>query len=200
MATDKELSNIRGPFRVYPKKKKEEPISTIDEYQKEFIKALEGYDVRQKKPVRWNFLKDNEGLFNLSMVLDPVTRTNLTLGLKKDPVKIMRENKISERDYISGFDEVAKGIETGTHGLATSLGELLFMGTDILANTNFTSDFQKMMDEQKPDEPETWRGELAELMVQYGAPGGVVVKILNRAKKLQKVKDAMTKMGTSKAS
>jgi len=200
MATYKELAGIRGPFRVYPKKEKEEPISTMDEYQKEFIKALEGYDVRQKKPVRWNFLKDNEGLFNLSMVLDPVTRTNLTIGLKKDPVKIMRENKISERDYISGFDEIAKGIETGTHGLATSLGELLFMGTDILANTNFTSDFQKMMDKQKPDEPETWRGELAELMVQYGAPGGVVVKILNRAKKLQKVKDAITKMGTSKAS
>ena len=82
MATDKELSNIRGPFRVYPKRKKEEPISTMDEYQSEFIKALEGYDVRQKKPVRWNFLKDNEGLFNLSMVLDPVTRTNLTIGLK----------------------------------------------------------------------------------------------------------------------
>jgi len=76
MATDKELSNIRGPFRVYPKKKKEEPISTMDEYQKEFIKALEGYDVRQKKPVRWNFLKDNEGMFELARSISPMMRLN----------------------------------------------------------------------------------------------------------------------------
>ena len=49
MAQDKELSQIRGPFRVYPKKKKEEPISTMDEYKQEFIRSLEAYDVRQKK-------------------------------------------------------------------------------------------------------------------------------------------------------
>ena len=83
MATDKELSNIRGPFRVYPKKKKEEPISTMDEYQSEFIKALEGYDVRQKKPVRWNFLKDNEGMLNLSLILNPKMRLDIAYALKK---------------------------------------------------------------------------------------------------------------------
>ena len=49
---NKELSKVRGPFRVYPKKKKEEPISTLDDYQKAFIKGLEVYDVKQKKPVR----------------------------------------------------------------------------------------------------------------------------------------------------
>ena len=178
MATDKELSNIRGPFRVYPKKKKEEPISTMDEYQKEFIKALEGYDVRQKKPVRWNFLKDNEGMLTLALTLNPALRSSIALASKKDPVKTIRENKISERDYIAGFDEIAKGIDTGRHELGTSLGELLFMGTDILTNKNFASD----------------------LMVQYGAPGGIVLKIANRAKKLQVVKNIVEKMGTSKAS
>ena len=182
MATDKELSNIRGPFRVHPKKKKEEPISTMDEYQKEFIKALEGYDVRQKKPVRWNFLKDNEGMFNLSMVLDPALRTSIALANKKDPVKMMRENKINERDYIDGFDEIAKGIETGRHELTTSLGELLFMGTDGLTNANFQRDFQKMMDKQKPDEPETWRGDLAALMVTYGAPEHSSLKVHKKLK------------------
>ena len=76
MAQDKELSQIRGPFRVYPKKKKEEPISTMDEYKQEFIRSLEAYDVRQKKPVRWNFLKDNEGMFQLSRELDPMMKLN----------------------------------------------------------------------------------------------------------------------------
>jgi len=207
MATDKELSNIRGPFRVYPKKKKEEPISTMDEYKKEFIKSLEAYDVRQKKPVRWNFLKDNEGMFQLSRELDPMMKLNegLYKVLTKKPFwtetvsKTFRE-RTKERDYIEGFDEIAKGIETGKHELSTSLGELLFMGTDFLVNTNFTRDFQKMMEEQQPDTPETWRGELAELMVQYGAPASAVLKIANRAKKLQVVKNAVEKMGTSKAS
>ena len=57
-----------------------------------------------------------------------------------------------------------------------------------------------MMEEQQPDTPETWRGELAELMVQYGAPASAVLKIANRAKKLQVVKNIVEKMGTSKAS
>ena len=39
MANDTELSKIRGPFRVYPKRETKEPISTMDEYHKEFIKA-----------------------------------------------------------------------------------------------------------------------------------------------------------------
>ena len=55
MAEYTDLSNIRGPFRISPKEKKKEPISTYEEYQEAFIKGLEGYDVRQKKPVRWNF-------------------------------------------------------------------------------------------------------------------------------------------------
>mgnify|MGYP003145872673 CR=1 FL=1 len=197
---NKELSKVRGPFRVYPKKKKEEPISTLDDYQKAFIKGLETYDVKQKKPVRWNFLKDNEGMFNLSLVFNPSLRTAIALKNKKDPVKIMREGKISERDYIDGFDELAKGVETGSHELATSIGELLFMGTDFLANTNFADDFQKMMAKSKPDEPETWRGDLTSLLVQYGAPGTLITKLGLRAKKLQVVKNAIEKMGTSKAS
>ena len=81
---NKELSKVRGPFRVYPKKKKEEPISTLDDYQKAFIKGLEVYDVRQKKPVRWNFLKDNEGMFNLSLVLNPSLRAAMSLDFKDE--------------------------------------------------------------------------------------------------------------------
>ena len=203
---NKELSKVRGPFRVVPKKKKEEPISTVDDYQKAFIRGLESYDVKQKKPVRWNFFKDSEGLLNLGLTLAPDLRMMMAMSLAKkgkktiDPVKYLRENKISERDYIDGFDEIAKGVDMGLHELETSIGELLFMGTDFLANTNFSSDFQKMMAKQKPDEPETWRGDLTSLMIQYGVPGTLITKIGLRAKKLQVVKNAIEKMGTSKAS
>ena len=118
---NKELSKVRGPFRVYPKKKKKEPISTVDDYQKAFIRGLESYDVKQKKPVRWNFFKDSEGLLNLGLTLAPDIRMAMAASLAKqgkkpiDPVKYFRENRISERDYIDGFDEIAKGIESGQH-------------------------------------------------------------------------------------
>ena len=186
-------------FGRYDKKRKTE-ITDIPEWQKVLAKVVDADIAAAKKPVRWNFLKDNEGMLNLSLVLSPALRTSLALTNKKDPVKILRENKISERDYISGFDEIAKGIETGRHDLTTSLGELLFMGTDAARDTDFLSDFQKMMDKQKPDEPETWRGELAALLVNYGAPIPFITKITNRAKGLQKIKNIIEKMGTSKAS
>ena len=206
------LVDRKGAFNVYEKPKKKEPISTIDEYQEAFLKSLEAYELRQRKPVRWNFLTDNEGMFQVSRAISPMMKTNERLyriitkamgdekpfwtELKAKEFRL----KSKERDYIEGFDEIAKGIETGKHELGTSLGELLFMGTDILANTNFQRDFQKMMDKQKPDEPETWRGDLAALMVTYGAPGTVIYKIANRAKFLQPVVDALAKTKLHKAS
>ena len=206
------LIDREGAYRIYPKKKKEEPISTIDEYQKAFLEGLEAYETKQKKPVRWNFLTDNEGLWMLNRSIDHMMIMNE--GLNRVWGKITGEHKplpseiitkefrkrIKERDYIEGFAEIAKGIETGKHELGTSLGELLFMGTDFLANTNFQKDFQKMMKKQKPDEPETWRGDLASLMVQYGIPATWIAKIKIRASALQAVKDAITKRFGHKAS
>ena len=206
------LVDRQGAFNVYEKPKKKEPISTVDEYQEAFLKSLEAYELRQRKPVRWNFLKDNEGMFQVSRAISPMMKMNERLyriitkamGDEKPfwtELKAKESRlKSKERDYIEGFDEIAKGIETGKHELGTSLGELLFMGTDILANTNFQSDFQKMMDKQKPDEPETWRGDLAALMVTYGAPGTVIFKIAQRAKFLQPVVDALAKTKLHKAS
>ena len=205
MADD--LSKIRGPFRVYEKPEKKEPISTLDEYQKAFLKSLEAYELKQRKPVRWNFLTDNEGMFQLTRAISPQMR--LEEGIHKlitgqaGPTEAIAEKfkkRINERDYIEGFAEIAKGIETGKHELSTSIGELLFMGTDFLANTNFQNDFQKMMDRQKPEEPETWRGDLASLMVQYGIPATYISKIKVRSKHLQAVKDAITKRFGNKAS
>ena len=212
MANDTELSKIRGPFRVYPKREEKEPISTMDEYHKEFLKALEGYDVRQKKPVRWNFIKDNEGLFQLSQTLDPYAKVNEGLNIlwnkatgREDELAATQlrksfQKKVNEKDYVDGYADIAKGIETGKHDLLTSLGELLFMGTDAVGDTNFMKGFQDMMEKQKPDSPETWQGDLSALLIQFGAPAGFITKVLGRAKKLQKVKNAYEKMGTHKAS
>ena len=154
-----------GAYRITQKRKTEEESSPIDQYKKAFIKSLEAYDVRQKKPVRWNFLTDNEGMFQIGRALDPIMKTNERLyriitkamGDEKPfwtELKAKESRlKSKERDYIEGFDEIAKGIETGKHEFGTSVGEILFMGTDALTNADFQRDFQKMMNEQKPDEP-----------------------------------------------
>ena len=65
-----------GAYRITQRRKKEEESSPIDQYKKAFIKSLEAYDVRQKKPVRWNFWTDNEGMFQIGRALDPMMKTN----------------------------------------------------------------------------------------------------------------------------
>ena len=128
------LIDRQGAFNVYEKPKKKEPISTVDEYQKAFLKSLEAYELRQRKPVRWNFLTDNEGMFQVSRAISPMMKTNERLyriitkamGDEKPfwtELKAKESRlKSKERDYIEGFDEIAKGIETGKHELGTSLG------------------------------------------------------------------------------
>jgi len=138
-------------FGRYDKKRKTE-ITDIPEWQKVIAKVVDADIAAAKKPVRWNFLSDNEGMFQLSRALDPIMKLNEGLHqvLFKKPswsetVSKAFRQKAKERDYVEGFDEIAKGIETGKHELGTSLGELLFMGTDALTNADFQRDFQKMM-------------------------------------------------------
>ena len=95
---------LEVPLEYIPKREEKEPISTMDEYQKEFLKALEGYDVRQKKPVRWNFIKDNEGLFQLSQTLDPYAKVNEGLviyGIKQQG----REDELAATQLRKSFQK-----------------------------------------------------------------------------------------------
>ena len=144
-----------GAYRITQKRKTEEESSPIDQYKKAFIKSLEAYDVRQKKPVRWNFFSDNEGMFELSRSIDPMVKLNdglhriISRAMGKEELSPSEQistafrKKIKERDYIEGFDEIAKGIETGKHELSLGLGELLFMGTDALTNADFKETFRR---------------------------------------------------------
>ena len=139
--------NTAGPFDIYDKGKLKEPVDSLEEYKKSVLKAIEGYDKKQKKPVRFNFFKDNEGLFRLSQTLDPFFKARDTARqlAGKESIYNSIDKKISERDYIDGFADISKGIEAGTHSLGTSLGEIIFAGTDLLTDKDFSSKFQKIM-------------------------------------------------------
>jgi len=184
-------------------------IRTVDDAKKVLLKAIEE-GTEPKKPVKWikPFYEDKDrSIERLAISLSPIIRLSTEAeGILKGegPGSFQRLMKKleseDEKDYISGLDELRKGVEDGVYNLNSGLGTLLFGGTDLIANTDFLTDFEEIMQKREPSEPETWRGDLTSLMVQYGAPGGLVSKILNRTKfgaKLAKIKADKT---TSKAS
>ena len=44
------------------------------------------------------------------------------------------------------------------------------------------------MKDKEPTQPETWRGDLTALLIQFGVPGGVIQKILGRTKTAGRLK------------
>lgn len=50
------------------------------------------------------------------------------------------------------------------------------------------------MKEREPTQPETWRGDLIALLTQFGVPGAVIQKIVNRTKTAGRLKKAIEKL------
>ena len=169
---------------------REAGINNLDELR-EAIQSFVIDTTEPKKPVKW-FAEsaDPRAVLNLYYTLNPTRRLGQFLATGEDPKEAIKEIEIEEKDYISGLDEVAKGIDSGIHDLAHGVGSLLFTGTDLIANTEFLSKFEKLMEEKEPERPETWRGELTSLLVQYGIPGIGVQKILSRIPAVVKMKKA----------
>lgn len=165
---------------------------------------------KPKKPVKWLAMPDPKSILELYNTLSPnnylgqaitaMTKVKVNMTSMKDiqalpdakapSFKINNEEITQERDYTTGLDEIAKGISSGIYDLQNSLGSLLFAGTDLVFNTDFMSDFEKVMNEREPTRPETWRGEVTSLLTQYGIPGTAVAKITGRIPAVVKMKKA----------
>jgi len=145
-----------------------------------------------KKPVKWLSLPDPKNIMNLYYTLNPTKRLSDAIGMKKDPKELIKQMPDQEKDYISGLDEIARGIDSGIYDLQHSLGSLLFAGTDLLANTDFMSGFEKIMEKEGNlvNRPETWRGEVTSLLTQFGVPGTLGAKIIGRIPGIVKMKRA----------
>ena len=185
-------------------------IRDLDDFQKSFLSALEGIGeptppVKYIRPIIESFKgKDakDSSLLRFSLFLDPALKLNVQQGIDKTrkdkglpPVNIndLLESK-DEKDYISGWDEIRKGVEAGSFDLSLGVGTILFGGTDLAANTNFLSKFNEFMKEREPTQPETWRGDLIALLTQFGVPGAVIQKIVNRTKTAGRLKKAIEKI------
>jgi DNA-binding transcriptional regulator PaaX len=55
-----------------------------------------------------------------------------------------------------------------------------------------------MMEDREPSQPETWRGDLTALMVQFGIPGGLIQKVVSRTKTAGRLKKAVEKIKNNK--
>ena len=179
--------------------KRESVVNNLDELR-ESIQNVVIDTTKPKKPVKW-FAEsaDPRAVLNLYYTLNPTKRLADTFLIGKDPKKLIKSIKLEEKDYISGLDEIAKGIDGGLYDLAHGIGSLLFTGTDLIANTDLLTDFDKLMKEREPDRPETWRGDLTSLLVQYGTPGIGVQKILSRIPAVVKMKKAANAVKGGKA-
>jgi len=163
-----------------------------------------------KKPVKWLAMPDPKSILELYYTINPNNYlgqaiTAMTKGkvkmtsiedikalpdAKAPGFKINNEEITQERDYTTGLDEIAKGISSGVYDLQNSVGSLLFAGTDLAFNTDFMSDFEKIMEKREPTRPETWRGEVTGLLVQFGVPGTAITKIIGRIPSVVKMKKA----------
>ena len=186
------------------KQTKEGEIRNLDEFQQTFLSALESIG-EPKKPVKYiRPLLDafkgvdakDTSVLRFALSLDPALKATIDLSINqkrkeegKPPISItdLLESK-DEKDYISGFDEIRKGLEAGNFDLGLGVGTILFSGTDLALNTDFLSKFDEFMKDKEPTQPETWRGDLTALLVQFGVPGGVIQKILGRTKTAGRLK------------
>jgi hypothetical protein len=157
-----------------------------------------------KKPVKWLAMPDPKSVLEMYYTFNPTKRLGNAIAGIKDPMqqakelpdakaprfRINNEEVTQERDYTTGLDEIAKGISSGIYDMQNSLGSLLFAGTDLAANTDFLSDFEKVMERNEPTRPETWRGEVTSLLTQYGIPGTGIAKIAGRIPAVVRMKKA----------
>ena len=127
---------------------------------------------------------------SIAGIKDPMQQATELPDAKAPSFKINNEEITQERDYTTGLDEIAKGISSGVYDLQNSLGSLLFAGTDLAANTDFLSKFEKIMEENEPTRPETWRGELTSILTQFAIPGVTIAKIVGRIPGVVKIKKA----------
>ena len=177
------MARIAKPYEVISEKKDKKPTTKISEAQEVILKYMQGLE--PPKPVKWvRPIKEmfkplaeqkDSSAARLAFTLNPMLRININKALSKkegkytDIVQMLKSK--DEKDYVSGLDEIRTGVESGAHNVGASIGSLLFMGTDLAANTDFLSKFEEFMKTTKPDQPETWRGELISLMTSFAVPG-----------------------------
>lgn len=101
---------------------------------------------------------------------------NLATGTGVDPTP-------KEQTYISMIDEINRAQEKGFANFGYNVADLLLSIPDAVLPTQFTEEVKRQYEDMDLAEPETFIGNLGALIVEYGIPGSIGFKIINRFKK-----------------
>jgi len=148
---------------------------------------------KKKRPVKFTW----QGAANFA---NSVFNTNPFDPEKLKRIKELTTTKnIKEKDYIDFFEDMEKAVLGGVQNIGYSFGDLITTGTDAALDTNLTEKLDKAYEDNKIQDPETLLGTVNKVLIEYGVPGGLVFKSMNRAKKLLKGKKAKDANAAAKA-
>ena len=171
-----------------------------DEVANTLSSTIKNTLTKQKKPVKFTW----EGLRNFGLLFE----TNPFSKLKVDRLEqlMSKKDKPKEKDYVDFFEDVEKSVYGAVQNIGFSFGDLVTTGIDMAADTNLVEKLDRVYEDTAIDDPETLLGTVNKVLIEYGLPGGAVLKIMNRAKKIsrakkfkdKKITDAEIAGGTSK--
>ncbi len=88
-----------------------------------------------------------------------------------------------EQDYISAIDEFNRAADTGLTNFAYNVLDFAFSIPDAVLPTEFTEELKRRYEESDMSKPETFVGQIASVALEFGIPGGIVFKLINRFRK-----------------
>ena len=139
-------------YERYKKDTRKDNLKDYTDFQKAMLSALDQMSA-PKKPVKWTMgwgfkdspYKGDVGALTLATTLSPNLNFQLSLSEFKDKEgnvikprlaninKFIRDvSGLREKDYISGLDEIAKGVEMGKWQLSGAIDQLITIPTDIV--------------------------------------------------------------------
>lgn len=173
-------------------------IRDVEDSKKFILKAIEE-GTEPKKPVKTFAAPEPTSVLSLYFRMGGGTNQRIAAALsgQEDPLSKVRkaQKQLPEKDYISGLDEIVKGLDKGLYNLQHSTASLLLAGTDLAANTDLLSKLDEIAEIEDPGDTSTIRGKATEVLSQYGIPGTLITKIVGRLKpviKMRKAANAVT--------
>jgi len=153
----------------------------------------------EKKPVKFTW----KGLANFAHLFD----TNIFSPHKIRRIKDLMEgnDEAEEKDYIDFFEDIEKAVYSGTQKFGYAIGDLATSGIDLGAKvvgkeTELSEELSELYEKYKIAEPETLIGKATDLLVQYGVPSTLAVKVVGRLKKFASIQKLSAATGATTAS
>ena len=141
--------------------------------------AIKNNIARPSKPVKFTWKGAADFLISASNT--PLGRYNISTLLDKSKPRITDlaegKTKPQEKDYIDFFEDMEKSVFGAAQSLGYSFGDLATTGIDIVAGTGLTEKLDEVYEQNKIENPETFLGSVNKVLIEFGVPGGAVVKV-----------------------